>query len=622
MNMDRTFYNTLLFHFPAGVDDVLHKTQEDLNRIKTESFFKKTAPPPQPEESAEPEVQEEQPQKEEEKEKTPEEEDDGLFDTSYLDISSVLQAEVHGVAGFKLPDEIDDIIKNAEDDSLFETSNVNEVLGIRKVCGGKFESKKRRKGPRINLDQAVGVLKTEVAKPVPKRQLLGYEDPSEVDLLAVDSEGSHITLVAPQKEERSLLDDILLAPVKDVSEDQIIVENVVREILLSVVSAVHKEKLAVQEVDPLLAVVVGKEPSVNVVKELEDLFKPPEEELDEDFVQFALESAKKPLPKKEEDLDEAEFFAQIAGGRIEDPPVLEDPLDEEDPFNTSIAVDIIKVISAASETNQNSESKLETADFEEIEEDPFDTGCVAGVVPNIEDPQTVVPDIDIEEDPFDTGVASELVGSHIQSKDAEKPSEDQAIPSLEPVEDLPEEDPFDTSVVKDLDIPSHEPQGHDPFETFNEAFEKAVGLVPESLDVHVLTPEPNEELQQPIAPPKAEEAKSELDILSILDPLQEDPQLTRKLCRPPPPSEAVLRVFQEAQKKKDPLQSSLYPDPFDTDVVIKDLGLPDHSSQPIDLLGEGLEYSDHCPAPVLAASLAPAFELEESDPFDTTPLNF
>ncbi|CAG4992648.1 unnamed protein product [Colias eurytheme] len=320
----------------TGVDSVLKKTQGDLDRIKSTSFFQRVTiknelKPVEKEKPVRPVVEvteadfphlaqaaaadtdgDKSDYGVTDDESEEEEEDYDIFDTSYID--AVQRGEV------KLA-YVPDSPEESKDDDIFDTSYVNAL-----IKGQEVKSSKNKKGLDIGI--AVEVLtgridnvKVTTKKPT-KRTIPG-------DLLLEDDDKSSVleSKVVEEPVEKSILDldaDIPITAPIDLSTS--LIQHIKKE--------VHQED---QEC-----------PTSNVVEE-----NPSEEEIDE-FTLLAAES----LETKAEviKLDESEIKIEpvlqdswsafeantkesvFAEGIVEDQLDVLDPyIDQDDPFDTSFA---------------------------------------------------------------------------------------------------------------------------------------------------------------------------------------------------------------------------------------------------------------------------------------------
>lgn len=330
----------------GGVDDILKKTQEDLNRIKSESYFQRKPPGPstddetkyekkydpvtkkwtkfaedgsviveeEPKDEPEPicteqikvELEEPQPVVEEEEEEESELDED-IFDTSYVDV--VASGDV------KLAYIPDSPTEEETGPDPFDTSIVDKVI--------KVDPKKRN---LVSLGCAVDVLTGRVEKPIPVAEALPKKRkrPKKQDLLLGsfdEVEASDEPVVESAPPPKSILDE----------EPEFIPDEIDLSINLATVlpppsPLVERKALTTEEKAQLITKslveefdVVGQTDSTTVPEPEPE----PEDDLDDEFAALAQESvAKAPVVvNSTSDLDEFE--------------------DGVDPFDTTFASNVL-----------------------------------------------------------------------------------------------------------------------------------------------------------------------------------------------------------------------------------------------------------------------------------------
>lgn len=350
----------------AGVDSVLKKTQDDLDRIKTTSYFQKKSTKPDKEEkketveplpkakskkwvgfeegAVEATEEEENTHKEEEatvesvsvdnteaqhfseEEEEESDKDEDLFDTSYVDV--VASGEVKLAY---IPDSPDQ-----EDDGFdpFDTSIVDTVI--------KVDPKKNK---LVSLGCAVDVLTGRVEKPTcvdfetkkrrrPRKQdlLLGSFDEGDV----LDT--SHV----------SIKEDVPVKTILD-EEPDIVVDEIDLSINLATILPIHSPALDIQERNKVeFALEATSNQEYNANSELES-----DDDLDDEFAALAAESLLKTtcntneglenfqLENSEQNNTHSRVLSPTAGYSVVNKVSEFDIYEESDPFDTTFASNIL-----------------------------------------------------------------------------------------------------------------------------------------------------------------------------------------------------------------------------------------------------------------------------------------
>ncbi|CAH0561322.1 unnamed protein product [Brassicogethes aeneus] len=183
----------------SGVDDILHKTKDDLDRIKSTSFFQRVPPPSETQKQEEEVKTEEKPPEpqlgivEVSESESDEEDEDDIFDTAYID--AIATGEV------KLA-YIPDSPTKEEGDDPFDTSYAE-----RAILGPAAERKGKKLVP---IGAAVEVLTGRVQlptcatkRPVNRRQILKERDL----LLGSFDDNANNVAASPEQIQKTLLDD-------------------------------------------------------------------------------------------------------------------------------------------------------------------------------------------------------------------------------------------------------------------------------------------------------------------------------------------------------------------------------------------------------------------------------
>ncbi|XP_022197758.2 protein stoned-A [Nilaparvata lugens] len=360
----------------SGVDNILKKTQDDLDRIKSQSFFQKkpTAVEQEAAEKAEREAAEaaaraEQLEKQQLAEASQEkqhledqlaleseseeedDEDEDIFDTSYVDV--VASGEVKLAYIPESP--------TLEDDGPdpFDTSIVDQVI--------KETPEEKRKKKLVSLGCAVDVLTGKVEKPTtlaterPKRNT---RRPRQQDLLlgSFDEGGGDANIasaveVVVEEPQKTLLDDLL--------DDDELGEEIEVDLsinLAPIVASVTPSPL--KELEPS---------EIGVSPELKSLVS--------EFEEITTDDNKEQAPEPEDDLDDE--FAQLAAESltkevhpIELPQALSPtPLNQ----NEGVKLKPQRPPPPGSVVTENQVKDLDEDDF--AGDDPFDTSFAAEVVP-------------------------------------------------------------------------------------------------------------------------------------------------------------------------------------------------------------------------------------------------
>lgn len=326
----------------TGIDSVLKKTQGDLDRIKSTSFFQRVPSGPKKVESKEKEVphrpvveiteadfpqlvQSTAIEGDDDKseygvtdDESEEEDQDDIFDTSYVE--AVERGEVKLAYVPDSPEEF-------QDDDIFDTSHV-DVL----IKGQEAKSSKGKQGLDIGL--AVGVLtgridNVTVTTKRPKRVIPG-------DLLLENSDGHEVerrieAVVPSEPVEKSILDidaDIPITTPIDLSvslHTSLIQQNRSEPENLSTPEVINTENQSAEEGFDEFTLLATKSLEVGseVIKLVEnDLIAEPV--VQESWSAF------------EADKHEAVFGASIVEDQIDDPY-----LEDDDPFDTSFADAVI-----------------------------------------------------------------------------------------------------------------------------------------------------------------------------------------------------------------------------------------------------------------------------------------
>ncbi|KAF7283273.1 hypothetical protein GWI33_001043 [Rhynchophorus ferrugineus] len=201
----------------SGVDDILKKTQDDLDRIKSTSFFQRIPPPSESEKQKQPEPADDKVEARPEEQaavpkeddpqqlgivpvsesETEEEDEDDIFDTTYIDAIAAGEVKLAYI-----PESPTD---KQEGDDPFDTS-----IAERAILGPAVDKKGKKLVP---LGAAVEVLTGRVqlptcaTKPVNRRQILKQQD---LLLGSFDNSTDLVTTSAPAESPqnvKTLLDD-------------------------------------------------------------------------------------------------------------------------------------------------------------------------------------------------------------------------------------------------------------------------------------------------------------------------------------------------------------------------------------------------------------------------------
>ncbi|RZF43007.1 hypothetical protein LSTR_LSTR016612 [Laodelphax striatellus] len=350
----------------SGVDNILKKTQDDLDRIKSQSYFQKkpTAVEVEAAEKAEREAAEaaaREQQKEEEASKQAledqialehfseseeeDDEDEDIFDTSYVDV--VASGEVKLAYIPESP--------TLEDDGPdpFDTSIVDQII--------KETPEEKRRKKLVSLGCAVDVLTGKVDKPTylsterPKRN---PRRPRQQDLLGSFDEGggdASVTSVEVVVEEpkKTLLDDLLDDDPGLGEEIEVDLSINLAPIVASVSPSPLKEQAPSEIViAPELKSLVSEFDEITT-KDADDDNKEqvePEDDLDDEFAQLAAES----LTKEVHPVDLPQALSptplqQNEGVKLKPqrppPPgsvvTDADNFEADDPFDTSFAAEVV-----------------------------------------------------------------------------------------------------------------------------------------------------------------------------------------------------------------------------------------------------------------------------------------
>lgn len=411
----------------GGVDSILKQKQEDLDRIKSTSFFKRVPPPSEEKKKQEAQERKEAIVAEEEKEKareeeklneedifkqavvelseseSEEEEADDIFDTTYIDV--IAAAEV-GLVNVDSPTE-------EEDDGVdpFDTSYAEKVIK------GPEVSKRGKK--LVSIGSAVEVLTGRVESTSAVRSRRPRRGPKDLLLETPDAEG--VNLDPSPEPIRTLLDD----PADDIP-------NIPVDLSVSLHLALQKEKQKTDE----------QEKEVDLAEEF-GVLKQSVDLSEDEFAQIAAESSnkkevhilEKALVQPTEEGDWA-FFEQTKGDKPLRPvtgphipaAVSDEDLsfreDSSDPFDTAFVERILPATLAEDldfdpraednfpepEAEKNfdqfspQEKKPDTDDLFKIHEEHLSQLAHNPLVP-----KSVRNDITLSDDPFDTSVIDAIV---------------------------------------------------------------------------------------------------------------------------------------------------------------------------------------------------------------------
>lgn len=339
----------------SGVDDILKKTQGDLDRIKSTSFFQKKPPGPseppkaakpvrpeqpsaskskwvgfgevgerdeeqphedQPSEREQPTEQVEEHVEEEEEESDFDDDQDDIFDTSYVDV--VASGEV------KLAYIPDSPIEDTSGPDPFDTSIVEKVIKV---------DPKEQKRNLITLGCAVDVLSGKLEKsPVKELSSTPRRRPKPQDLLlgSFDEGGTTVTVEGESE-----------PPPKSILDDDPVFEE---------------ETSAVLGFPPVTPLAESKPictPSYTPVKEGKGLDL---KDLVEEFVPLSTElhqTTKETVVEDELDDEFAQLAVESLSKKTQPPPRPEPPtvnteeeeddvfVDEDDPFDTTFATQVL-----------------------------------------------------------------------------------------------------------------------------------------------------------------------------------------------------------------------------------------------------------------------------------------
>ncbi|OXU18040.1 hypothetical protein TSAR_008629 [Trichomalopsis sarcophagae] len=429
----------------SGVDSILKKTQDDLDRIKSTSFFQRKAPEPEPDPEDNPEVQakkqelakkyvgfdkdgnpielKEEPEDSKVKAlpvtedgivELPDDDDEhedsadeDIFDTTYVDALQNIEVELAYIPDSPTQEELGD--------DPFDTSNADKVLKVVDKTGKKL----------VSLGNAVEVLSGRVDhvstckigrnRPRPKNQdLLGDFD-SEEPIVTVDNPDAD---AEPVKVEKTLLDDDSDLP--DIPIDL----TKLPPILTRPVTPATNGDNQTEENKPLDISEFELEPKtlLDEIPVLDD----EEFDLDGPVEPVVLEEADDPFAEKEP--EKLDFQEEIIEASFEAATFV----NEDDPFDTTIADNLVP-------------GKTELKFIEkELEDFP-----VSEVSISLTDPCGLHRD-------YETGLlkAKAQAALSVAKKDLLGGSNtdlsqlvDQPI---KPVEEISYVDPFDTSTIQEL----------------------------------------------------------------------------------------------------------------------------------------------------------------------------
>ena len=428
----------------SGVDSILKKTQDDLDRIKSTSFFQRKAPEPEPDPEDNPEVQakkqelarkyvgfdkdgnpiELKEEEHEEKDKSlkvtkdgfvevsddEEEHEDSaeedIFDTTYLDVLENIDVQLAYIPDSPTQEELGD--------DPFDTSNADKVLKTVDKTGKKL----------VSLGNAVEVLSGRVDyvstckigrnRPRPKNQDLLLGDDEEFPPVSDNPEAAS----EPVEVEKSLLDDDCDLP--DIPIDLTKLPPVLtRPVTPANAENNHNDEnkpLDISEFEFLKDKTILDEIPVLDDEEF-DLNAPAEpvvlEEADDPFAEKHPENI-----EVQDDLVEVSFEAATF-------------VNEEDPFDTTIADNILpgktelKVIEKELEDLPVSEVSISLTDPCGLHRD-YETGLLKGKTSTL------------------TVAKKDLLGGSVTdlSQLADEP--------IKPVEEITYVDPFDTSAIQEV----------------------------------------------------------------------------------------------------------------------------------------------------------------------------
>ncbi|XP_050307878.1 protein stoned-A [Anthonomus grandis grandis] len=403
----------------SGVDDILKKTQDDLDRIKSTSFFQRVPPPSETEKKRQQEeealratkAQEEAKSVKEQPEQlgivqvseseSEEEEEDDIFDTTYIDAIAAGEVKLAYI-----PESPTD---KPDGDDPFDTSYAE-----RAILGPAAERKGKKLVP---LGAAVEVLTGRATlptcatvRPVSRRQIL-----KERDLLLGSFDGSDPSAAtselatSPEKPPKTLLDDDEI-PLPDEPIDL-------------------SKSLYIPPPQPSVETT-----QQNILKEFE------EDEDDKEFEALAAESLAKPLTNvvSSEVLQKVSTAVVVEGSTdwkpFENHADVSDNYD--DPFDTTFAENILP---------GKAELKLLEKD---LLEDQFDPRAAEGVAV-VKKPPTRVADSELT---LIKPVHRDLLGG--STSDLSKLGDKPILPTEEAKsEEVRYSDPFDTSIVDSVKAP-------------------------------------------------------------------------------------------------------------------------------------------------------------------------
>lgn len=424
----------------SGVDSILKKTQDDLDRIKSTSFFQRKAPEPEPDPEDDPEVQAkkqelarkyvgfdkegnpielkdepedskakalhvtedgivELPDDDDEHEDSAEED---IFDTTYVDVLQNIEVELAYIPDSPTQEELGD--------DPFDTSNADKVLKVVDKTGKKL----------VSLGNAVEVLSGRVDhvstckigrnRPRPKNQdLLGDFDSEE----PIAPSDNYDAAAEPIEVEKTLLDDDCDLPDIPIDLTQL------PPILTRPVTPANNGDNQIEENKPFDLSEFELEPKtlLDEIPVLDD----EEFDLDGPAEPVILDEADDPFAEKEP--EKLDFQEEIIEASFEAATFV----NEDDPFDTTIADNLVP-------------GKTELKFIEkELEDFP-----VSEVSISLTDPCGLHRD-------YETGLLKAkarakkdlLGGSNTDlSQLADQP--------IKPVEEISYVDPFDTSAVQEL----------------------------------------------------------------------------------------------------------------------------------------------------------------------------
>uniref|UniRef100_A0A336L9Q2 CSON006622 protein n=1 Tax=Culicoides sonorensis TaxID=179676 RepID=A0A336L9Q2_CULSO len=570
----------------TGVDSILKKTQDDLDRIKTTSFFQRVAPKVEEPKDAEPEEDEET-----KKERMMEALKNAVVELSESEYESDDDIDVFNadyMEKVELPEGIipdSPEIEEPEGDDPFDTGYAEKVIK------GPEVSKSGKK--IVNIGAAALVL-TGAVDNVPKSTLIKRPKRRGLKNLLLSSFDAENEDPDEEQEEKPEPKNNQLDSLFELGPDEM--ENV--EIDLSV--SLHvKYKETKEDEDHANDEVENKvENGLDAIKDLDPL-----NEDDDEFAQLAAESLHKPVevikvveaipqlePKPPESTDWAEFEQtddQIPG--IETELDLEIPVDDDDPFNTEFVEAFIPKVDSFEELARESLQKpTKQVTIEEPSEiNLFEDNPSISITDSNQDRDALSrrkSSLSLRIDPSKNVQFSvptpDPMKTDIEFSTLIKKPLTPYYPKEDSVED-PEEniDPFDTSFVPNVQ-PSQLELNYIEKEILKNLDED------DDFDPRAVTPEPTPVITAPIVP------------------AQEDSE--------PPKTEDVV----------DPFGNELFEDDKYSALAVMDTSnkpITETESDQLDILTTSLAEAS-VDVKVLTPQMNPtdSFEMADIDPFDTT----